>query len=182
LHTSTFAEDEYSSVVGAACLATIDRDRICERCARTGSLLRSELHRVGQAWPAQIAEVRGRGMILGVEFHEQSTNQSAVLRALDEGHLLTTVIAGFLLHRHDMRILPTVDRQRVLRIEPSAYLDRNEIPRVIEAFREVCAIIEAGDARSLLAPLVRKGEALEPVEIVAQEQASAVALPRPNAL
>jgi acetylornithine/succinyldiaminopimelate/putrescine aminotransferase len=168
LHAASFANDEYSSVVGAACLETIDVDRICERCEETGSNMQAALLSIARHWPAQIVEIRGRGLMLAVEFEEQSANRSAVLRALDAENLFSAVVAGFLLHRHDIRILPAAGCERVLRFEPSAYLQRAEVQRVAHALNEVCSISEAGDAFSLLAHLVRGEAYWERVEIVGQ--------------
>jgi acetylornithine/succinyldiaminopimelate/putrescine aminotransferase len=160
-----FVEDEYSSSIGAACLATIDRDRIPERCAKTGLVLRAALANVSRSWPAQVAGVRGRGLMLGLEFREQRANSSAMLRALDETQLLVPLIAGFLLHRHDLRVLPSSYGYRTLHIEPSAYIDAAEVRRLADGLGQACAILQAGDAFSLLVHLVRPHAILQPLQI-----------------
>jgi acetylornithine/succinyldiaminopimelate/putrescine aminotransferase len=180
LHASRYAEDDYSSALGAACLATVDLDHIAERCAHSGSMLRTELLGVARSWPGQIAAVRGCGLMQGVEFREQSANPSAVLRALDDQRILTIVIAGFLFHRHDLRVLPAMEQRRVLRVEPSAYLDPSEIGRISRALSEVCAILQAGDAFALLVHLVRKEPTLDPVEIIGYGQANLESAPPSN--
>jgi acetylornithine/succinyldiaminopimelate/putrescine aminotransferase len=162
--------DDFSSAMGMTCLATLERDRVVERCARTGLALHDELVKIARCWPAQIAEVRGRGMMLAIEFQKQSNNPSAVVRALDQEQLLAAAIAGFLLRRREIRILVADAPGRILRIEPSAYLDATEVERVALAFGEVAALLEVGDAFSLLAHLAHRRTGERPVGSQRNEQ------------
>ncbi|MCZ9338376.1 aminotransferase class III-fold pyridoxal phosphate-dependent enzyme, partial [Streptomyces sp. TRM76130] len=65
-HTSTFADDDFSSRIATAAvrLALDWRERIGD----VGALLRRRLDEVAARWPDTVAEVRGRGLLLGVEF------------------------------------------------------------------------------------------------------------------
>lgn len=155
LHTSTFAEDELSSSIALRALHVIERDDVRTRSARLGAQLRERLEQVRRRWPNQLADVRGRGLMLGIELSDQSESPSAVIRALANEDLLTMAIVGHLLHDHGIRIMPTVGRRTVLRVQPSAYLDETLIEKIGQAMECVCHMLSAGDAGALIRYLVR---------------------------
>ena len=148
LHTSTFADDEFCAAI-ARTIDVIERDRLAERSALLGGELRQALNRVCAKWPGVVSAVRGRGLMQCIEFREPSPSSAGAFRALGEEALLTVLIAGYLLHVHDVRTMPTVGRRTVLRFQPSAYVQRKEIDRLEKALDDVSAILAARDAYAL---------------------------------
>jgi acetylornithine/succinyldiaminopimelate/putrescine aminotransferase/predicted amino acid dehydrogenase len=157
LHSSTFAEDELSSAVALRFLELLEEDKIPERCERIGSKLKAHLEVVQHRWPDQIKAVRGRGLMLGVEFCDQTRNPSNAIRALALEERLTVLLAGFLLHEHGLRVLPTLGRRSTLRIEPSAYLAEEHIPKIVAGFEQACHVLANANAHRLLRYLVVRG-------------------------
>ncbi len=160
LHTSTFADDDLSSAVALRALEVIDEENLQQKAQESGGALKRELNFVRERWPEQIADVRGRGLMLGIEFKSQDENPSHTLRVLAEENILTMIISGHLLHERDIRVLPTVGRRSVLRFQPSAYIRPDAIARVRHALDGVCAALAGGDAHYLLRYLTCPGRPL----------------------
>ncbi|MER7079693.1 Acetylornithine/succinyldiaminopimelate/putrescine aminotransferase [Saccharopolyspora kobensis] len=146
-HTSTFADDDFSSRIATAAveLSAAYRDRIVE----LGELLRDRLSEVAQRWPDAIVEVRGRGLLLGVEFVLPQPD-SGLLREVFDSESLGYLIAGRLLHAHRIRVIPTLSAPTTVRIQPSALLEPAEVDRIATAFEDVAGLLAKGDYATLL--------------------------------
>jgi acetylornithine aminotransferase/acetylornithine/N-succinyldiaminopimelate aminotransferase len=66
-HGSTFGGNPFATAVGLTVFATLVEERLPERAARMGKLLRERLDAVQARHPALIREVRGRGLLVGVD-------------------------------------------------------------------------------------------------------------------
>ncbi|MFJ4202017.1 aminotransferase class III-fold pyridoxal phosphate-dependent enzyme [Streptomyces sviceus] len=146
-HTSTFADDDFSSRIAAAAvrLALDWRERIGD----VGALLRERLDEVAARWPDAVAEVRGRGLLLGVEFRLPRP-ESGLLREVFDSESLGYLIAGRLLHTHRIRVIPTLSAPTTVRVQPSALLQPADVDRVAAAFDDVAGLLSRGDYASLL--------------------------------
>lgn len=82
LHTSTFAEDDFSSFVALKALELTERDDLPARCARHGATLLEDLRALQRRHPSVIGAVRGRGLMIGIELADQSDSTSNVLSTL----------------------------------------------------------------------------------------------------
>ncbi|MEU8664706.1 aminotransferase class III-fold pyridoxal phosphate-dependent enzyme, partial [Actinoplanes philippinensis] len=76
LHSSTFARDGFSTALALRALRVLEADggAVYRLAERAGERLRGTLEKVRADFPDVVAEVRGRGLMLGVEFHEQSAS------------------------------------------------------------------------------------------------------------
>jgi len=66
-HGSTFGGHPVSCAAALATLRVMERDRVVERAAETGAYLKSRLEALQRRHPI-IGEVRGLGLMIGVEF------------------------------------------------------------------------------------------------------------------
>ncbi|MCP9619081.1 aminotransferase class III-fold pyridoxal phosphate-dependent enzyme [Nocardia otitidiscaviarum] len=146
-HTSTFAEDDYSSEIACTALDLIPE--LLPRIAATGTRLRDRLHAVADRRPDVIAGVRGRGLLLAVELRPPRP-ASPVLRAFLDEEWFGYLVAGHLLHRHGIRVLPTLSAPATLRVQPSAYLGVADIDRIATAFEAVADLLHRADYAALL--------------------------------
>ncbi|MFJ2743735.1 aminotransferase class III-fold pyridoxal phosphate-dependent enzyme [Streptomyces sp. NPDC087440] len=149
-HTSTFADDEFSSRIATAALDLALSLR--EDVVATGALLRERLADVAARWPKAVAAVRGRGLLLGVEFRLPEP-ASGLLREVFDPESLGYLIAGRLLHTHRLRVIPTLSAPTTLRVQPSALLRAADVEHIAAAFDEVAGLLENGDHATLLAHL-----------------------------
>src|SRR6185503_2327863 len=100
LHTSTFADDELSSEIALAALDLVEADdgALMRRCADTGAWFLARLKEVMARHPDQIRDVRGRGLLVGVELATQEDSPSPLLRLIGEQELLGFMVSGWFLH------------------------------------------------------------------------------------
>lgn len=147
-HTSTFADDELSSTVADAALDMLQANSI--RVTDAGARLRGRLDAVARRWPGAIAAVRGRGLLQGIELREVRPD-SALLREILDPEMLGYVVAGYLLHTHRIRMLPTLSAPTTLRLQPSAFIADTDLDRVEAALDDLGALLDRGDYARLLA-------------------------------
>ena len=164
-HTSTFAEDEWSSCLALKALEVLGRDRLVERCASVGDALLADLRELQTRYPDEIRDVRGRGLMVGVELADQAASSTLSIAALSDAEALGWLASAYLLNHHDIRIAPTISQPFTLRVEPSAYVDPRELRRFVDALELFCRGLHEGDSAHLLGFLV--GRPLEPVSSTA---------------
>jgi acetylornithine/succinyldiaminopimelate/putrescine aminotransferase/predicted amino acid dehydrogenase len=148
LHTSTYAEDDYSSGISLRALELLDQAALDE-CRRKGDRLLTGLRRLMAAYPDIIVDVRGRGLMVGVEFRRLLDDSSFLLRLLSTQDDLIFVIVGYLFNVHHIRVAPTLSDPQTLRLEPSMFIADADIDRSVAVLEDVCARLRAHDAVGL---------------------------------
>ena len=128
IHTSTFLGHPLSCAGGLAFLAVLERDDLAGRAGRLGARaighLEAELHDCDQ-----VVEVRGRGLMLGVELRRRTggaPGARVAARALEEGLI----------------VLPAGAAGEVVEMTPPATLTRGELRSGLKILTE--AIRSAG--------------------------------------
>lgn len=162
LHTSTFADDDLSSALGKRTLEIIQRDGVAARSALIGDALIEGLLSLQRRYPRVLKAVRGRGCMLGIELQDFSEHPSAVLSSLADEKLLGVLCAGHLLHRHRVRMLPSMGRRHVLRLQPSAYLQPEQIQQALAALQLTCELLDSGAVAALTTHMVGGGPLPDP--------------------
>ena len=155
-HTSTYADDDFSCAIALRTLELID-DALLARCRDAGARLRDGLRDLARRHPAAIADVRGQGLMIGLEFHRASHSPSFLLRYLSSQEDLVWAITGYLLKAHRIRVAPTLSDPFTLRFEPSALIGNDEIERTLVALEDVCLRLGSGDALGLTRHLAQGG-------------------------
>ncbi|MBI2961716.1 MAG: aspartate aminotransferase family protein [Betaproteobacteria bacterium] len=84
-HGSTFGGNPLACAAALATLDTIEREGLIENAERIGALIRGELA-AALAGVAGVAEIRGRGLMIGIELERPCGALAA--RALEEGLLI----------------------------------------------------------------------------------------------
>jgi acetylornithine/succinyldiaminopimelate/putrescine aminotransferase/predicted amino acid dehydrogenase len=165
LHTSTFAEDELSCAVASQVLDVLERDdaAFMTSVVAKGDMLREGLEGLAEQFPGIIREVRGHGLMIGIEFTELM-DRGAFFRFGARQGFLSLVIASYLLHHHGIRLLaplaslmkgnPGKKRLSVLRIQPAEDITDSDITRTVDALREVCGIIARNNEGVLIGHLI----------------------------
>jgi putrescine aminotransferase len=126
LHTSTFAGSPLACAAAAATIGVIHDEQIVERASRTGALLLREMRQVCAGLrPPGLVEVRGRGLLLGIEFEDPGTVGELALQLLERG----------VLSCHSL------NSSRVLRFTPPAVLDDIEISQFLTSFSAAIAAL-----------------------------------------
>ncbi len=154
VHSSTFAKDSFSCHIALKVLELLEADdgRLYRQAAERGQALAAALARVAAAFPDVVKEVRGRGLMQGFEFHDQTGASSPLLAEAARSGLFGYVVAGHLLHAHAIRTFPTASAVHTLRFEPSVLLTDDEIGRLERALTDVCLIVRDQAADRLAVP------------------------------
>jgi acetylornithine/succinyldiaminopimelate/putrescine aminotransferase/predicted amino acid dehydrogenase len=144
-HTSTFAEDDFSCAIALEALRVLDRDNLPARCRESGNFLIRELQELQRRFPEQIKDVRGAGLMVGLELHDCPHGHSYTLRMLSEQQHLGYLAASYLLNEHQIRVAPTLGQPLTLRLEPSAYVELEDLKKFISAATWLCQALKAED-------------------------------------
>lgn len=181
IHSSTFAEDEHSARVASRALDLLASDGLLERAHSRGAALAAGLTRLKERFGGVVSKVSGRGLMLGLELRSQLESGSNTFRLLSASNRLGYVAAGYLLHEHRIRLMPTLSDTNVLRLEPSAYITAEACASVLRALEQLCSVLERQNAYHLTRYLVDLEEPGSSVEIRSYRSAApTTGTPRPE--
>jgi len=117
-HATTFGGNPLAAAAALAAVRTVLGEAILPHCRRMGEYLQSRLGELAAACAA-VVEVRGRGLLVGVELAEGYLAGHLVRELLDRGFLVGS--AG----------------ERVLRLAPPLIVEKEEIDALLAALEEV---------------------------------------------
>src|SRR5499433_475322 len=135
VHSSTFGRNNLAMACGLAALDIIDQDNLVERSAKMGALLMEKIEGL-KTKHSFIREVRGKGLMVGIEFHEPSEFKLKMawklLHKIDKA-LFAQVVVSQLLSKH--RILTQVAGHNldVIRILPPLIIGEKEVEMFVNA-------------------------------------------------
>ena len=156
IHTSTFAEDDWSARLAVETLNLLDSfsQEIKERAEQFSHWFFSWAEAIGKKHPGLIKQARGRGFFLGLEFNNDNDSpMTEIFNGLHESGHGSYVYSGYLLNRHGLRVGATLSAKYTLRFEPSAFV----VPQAIEALElglnDLCTILAERKILKLMAPM-----------------------------
>lgn len=186
LHSSTFAGNALACRVGLAAIDLLldDEQALIRNVAETGAYLRGRLETLQTAYPSIIREVRGRGFMLGLEFHrfDQRPNSALMAFASING-AVTPLISSYLLNRHGLLTAPLFNDTHVIRLQPPLIIGRPEVDRAIAALQDLCNVLASENYSQLVRHLVagtRAPEGAVARPMAAQPVAARSAAARPG--
>jgi ornithine--oxo-acid transaminase len=139
VHASTFAGNALAMTAGLATLAVIDDEDLIGNAERRGEELMAGLRAIGSRHDL-IHEVRGRGLMIGIEFGRPSSLAArglwTVLNTARRG-LFAQLVVVPLHNRH--RILTQVagDHMAVIKLLPPLMIGDEEVATFLTAFEDV---------------------------------------------
>ncbi len=160
-HSSTFAANALACRAGLATLRLLTRDdnALVRRVARIGARLKDGLLALQRQFPQLIAEVRGRGLLLGIRFsNDRDLWPEGLLGVALEQEFFTPLFASYLLNVEGVRVAPTLNGKSVIRIEPALTVTWPQCERLLAALERTLAMFAAGDTGRILA-LIMAGRA-----------------------
>lgn len=141
VHSSTFGQNNLAMVCGLASLSIIEEEGLVERSRMVGERLLSGLKKIAgeSEW---ISEVRGRGLMIGIEFGKPESLSNKMKWNLVHqlnASLFGELIVMALMERH--RILTQVSghEQEIVKILPPLVIDETHCDRFLAAFSSVMA-------------------------------------------
>ncbi|MBI2932133.1 MAG: aminotransferase class III-fold pyridoxal phosphate-dependent enzyme [Planctomycetes bacterium] len=160
-HTSTYAEDDFSSAIALKTLELVD-DPLLADIRRKGDCLLAMLRSLQKSYPNVIAEVRGRGLMIGLELRRLSDSPSYFLRMFSLQEDLGLIVSGYLFNVHRIRMAPTLSDPFTLRLQPSALISDADLERAVRAIEDVCLRLTQHDAPGLVDYLCTTDNLSEP--------------------
>ena len=152
LHTSTYAKDSLSTLVALRAVEMLEADggAAYRLAAERGDKLLAMLHSLRGEFGDVVKDVRGKGLMTGLEFHDLSGSDSDIIAEQAKGGLIGYMFSGYLLREHNMRVFPTASATSTLRFEPSIHITDEEIARTETGLRALIGLIRDEDGKTLL--------------------------------
>jgi len=142
LHTSTFGGNSRAAAAGIATLEILYRDDLPRQAAEKGEYLLGRLQQLQGKYPF-LKEVRGRGLMIGLEFAQP---EKGILNRLTggavekiAGEYLGAMIAGELLNKHRIVTAYTLNNPNVIRLEPPLTVSYEQLDKLLMALDGICA-------------------------------------------
>jgi putrescine aminotransferase len=152
LHTSTFGGGSLACAAGLATLRVLREDNLCARAQARGRQLAERLQEIcGRCGLAR--GVRGRGLMLGLEFHPMPPTMVAHFKGMDPTgssrflvpnleeliHAIPgTYAMQILLNAHGIYTQVTRSNPRVLRVQPPLTITEEQVNRFLAALESTC--------------------------------------------
>jgi len=141
LHTSTFGGNTRAAAAGIATLEVILRDDLSRQAELKGTYLKYKLHDLQKKYPF-LKEVRGKGLMIGLEFAQP---EKGLINRLTGGAMeklaseyLGAMIAGELLNNHRIVTAYTLNNPNVIRLEPPLIVSYGQLNALIAALDVIC--------------------------------------------
>lgn len=123
LHTSTFGGNQLACAAGVAAINAIKEENLLERSAQTGAYLKEGLEKIAAEFPTVIKEIRGRGMMIGIELTKEGAGGMLMSLMIDK-----SIIVAY-----------TLNNPKVIRMEPPLIMPKEVVDYVLEQFRNAVA-------------------------------------------
>jgi putrescine aminotransferase len=123
LHTSTFGGNELACAAALAALDVLQDEGLVENAHERGDQLLAGARATMERYPTVIADVRGAGLLVGVELRSEGYGGTIIPELLKRG-----VTAAW-----------TLNQQRVIRLEPPLIVTAEEVDVALRALDEAVA-------------------------------------------
>lgn len=124
LHTSTFGGNQLACAAGVAAIRYIKEENVLARGKAAGEHLIEGLKKIAAEFPTVIKEVRGKGMMVGIELTKEGAGGMLMALMIDKN-----VIVAY-----------TLNNPKVIRMEPPLIMPVEVIDHVLEVFHDAVAM------------------------------------------
>ncbi|MFY9114124.1 MAG: aminotransferase class III-fold pyridoxal phosphate-dependent enzyme [Dethiobacteria bacterium] len=165
-HSSTFAGNTTACRAGIRSLEMLLRNdmEIINAARSTGDYLKNKLLLLKEKYPDIIGEIRGRGLMLGISFDiDRESFPGSLLGIMAEQELLTPVLSGYLLNVEYLRVAPTLNGNKVIRIEPPLCVSKEQCDRAVQGLENLLQVLAARNSAQLLSFLIDAADKKYPV-------------------
>jgi putrescine aminotransferase len=140
LHTSTFGENTWAVTAGVAAINSIIELDLPKKAKENGDYFIDKLNKIREK-NKMIKEVRGRGLLIGIEFDQPA---KGILDKISQGALnklaseyTGAMVAGELLNKYKIITAYTLNNPNVIRLEPPLIVNKEQIDYVISSIDEI---------------------------------------------
>ena len=124
LHTTTFGGNQLACAAALATIAVIEEENLLEKAQVQGEYLLKGLEAIRAKYPEVITQVRGLGMMIGLELSKEGVGGLLLSLLIDDGILIAY----------------TLNNPKVIRLEPALNMPQELIDKVLERMERAVAI------------------------------------------
>ena len=132
IHLSTVGGSDFACAIALEVLNEIEETGLIEHAARMGELLFGQLRAIAAENPSYIKEVRGLGLMVGVEYVEDSLGPRM----------------SYHLAQHGVLAIYSGNQPSVMRLMPSLVIEEPEVDYLVKAFRAALVDLQGGQGPS----------------------------------
>ena len=131
IHTSTFLGNPLGCAVALAVIQEIERRKFADRAKDLGDLFRKELWKLKEKY-SMIADVRGSGLMIGIEFSQTGTGKHKIVPLTDKARAFTAEAL-----RRGLVLLPSGPDHNVISLTPPFVITEKEIHFCVSLFDKI---------------------------------------------
>jgi len=164
LHTSTFGGNTMAAAAAIAALEVTFEENLPGQAWETGQQLLTGLYKLKDKY-SLVKEVRGCGLMVGVEFNQPgglaSKASFGLVNKFSEEYT-GSMVAGELLNKHRIITAYTLNNPNVIRLEPPLNVTPEQIDTLLQALEQVFAehksffSMAASGAKTVLKSFIKK--------------------------
>ncbi len=141
IHNSTFGGNPLACTAASACIEVLIDEHLPARSAVMGNVFMRELNNLCERYPKHIAEVRGRGLLIGLEFQSKEIREKVQVDLFHRGVLVAA----------------TMNSNRTVRIEPPLIITEAQIRFMIQTLESI--LVDMGEPEAEVVTKKRKKRA-----------------------
>jgi acetylornithine/succinyldiaminopimelate/putrescine aminotransferase/predicted amino acid dehydrogenase len=154
LHTSTFSDDDFSSSIALEVLEILQADEgPVHEGMRVSDYLWARLQTLKSQFPEIIKEVRGKGFMLAIEFHDELSKMGFEFKTICDSKMQGYMMASVLLNHENIRMSPSLSNNLTLRIQPSLYFTIIQTEELIRGLGNLCLALKNQDVSYFLSSI-----------------------------
>ncbi len=139
LHTSTFGGNAWACAAGLAAIEVLVKENLAAAAEEKGRYFMTGLQELQKKYPL-LRDVRGRGLLIGIELAEPGGLANAAtmgLAAKLSREYLGSMVAVELLNSHRVITAYTLNNPNVIRLEPPLTITKEDLDYVLNALEDV---------------------------------------------
>jgi putrescine aminotransferase len=126
MHTTTFGGNPLACAAAIATIGVLLEEKLPERALEIGEYFLKELKEVSKGHEDKVQEIRGQGLMIGIEFHQDEIGYEVSKGMFDNGVL----VAGTLIN------------SKTIRIEPALTISYEDVDKVVSTFKKVLEYVQ----------------------------------------
>jgi acetylornithine/succinyldiaminopimelate/putrescine aminotransferase/predicted amino acid dehydrogenase len=155
LHSSTFAEDDFSCLIALEVLNLLEsQDSPLKEGMETAGFLQVRLDWLKSQFPEIIKEVRGKGLFLAMEFEDSIFRDMGFeFKLICDSKMQGYLVAAGLLNHENLRMNPSLSNNLTLRIQPSLYFNIVQAEDLVGGLFRMCTALKNQDIKYFLSAI-----------------------------
>jgi putrescine aminotransferase len=126
IHNSTFGGNPLACAAASACIEILLAENLPARAAQMGDYFLSRLQELVGRYPKYLVEVRGKGLLIGLEFQSKEIREQVQVELFHKGVLVAA----------------TMNANRTIRIEPPLIITELQINLMIDRLHSILQTLE----------------------------------------